>query len=1334
MGRRVVKILSLTLMVIGLPLMWQSNASAYTGTEQKALGYSLMNCYNLGGMAKTVQMGDVSDYTAVVIGGNGMSVAIPAWSTNLGTNGGDITCQALFGGTTGGNGFSGLLKQSGLPTTNIRVNQRPNFLKKLGYENTGGGGKCFSFNLLVAQGQGSFDVGPPTPSEWTTASVCGNDAGTVSSVELTETDHNNFALRMSQGSKGDTISMEMYTTPGVYITKTYDPASYVNFDALENAMATDVHDHFMEPQCGDSQWLADGELVCYTSVRLRAQNNYKTEKARDESGVATYTISKMEGGVDVGRGEASFTAMKELLGLDIDNISGLQFTDDEKNSLYMDYLKNYYKAAILCDISGTTISALENDGYVPYTKGGQTCYVKIRSNSGKEVSVLNAQNYFDGTKAGYEYLLDVLPVLEVTQTPDGDIPNDTSGSSGSGSGSGGATNDQAQAVSAACYNSGIEGMTWILCPAMNNMSHTATALENLIRSWLNVGTDLYDNNSGAKAAWNYMRDIANVILIVILIVVIFSQLTGYGIDNYGIKKILPKLVLMAVIINLSFIVCQLAIDLSNILGVGLDNMFAGIGENILASADGDFSTIMNGFVAHVIAVVLFIAGAGGAASGVVMNVTSIAVGGMTPMAIVMIVLALIMVIVAIVLFFLMLGARMIIIVFCAAVAPIAFACYILPNTQKFTKKWWDLFKAALVIFPICGAIGGASYVIKAIVVTSNADNAHIWMWIVAIFVPYLPFFLIPTLLKNALSGLGVIGGALTSMGTAFRNGVQRGRDNVLGSERFKSEQERINRVNNARRTGFQFNRRTGEILLDDDNQPMRRRMNRFQRFMAGGDIGMNRAQSAAVKNDDMIDTERRNMSNNMQDGIKTYAAQRTKDTNRQVDRIEEGRAGVARTTEVYARTQAENRRDQEQAKYDENVARTNYDYERQLAQNQRRMQQNKIDMGPAVVTDQYARRVARNDLVNEQAKINVLPARMDQSFAEQVIRNEATMQQEKINAGAPKVGQDYAKRVAENNRINEQAKYDNAPARMTQSYANQLAANEAMREAAKIRAGAPTLSWDTVNTAAENEVRMANAQQAVGVAAINDAIARSRAEATRDSQEYKLALDQFANMDKAARQTEFQASLAGAGVGSGARTRAAFDSLFKTGDMAEILSVMQSPVANPASLSAEVKESLIQAAAASGNVLLKGWAKKGGSMDLNSYITAAAGGLKDYINTNAGDHALDNTDKDTLSALAALPGAATALSAKVLKNAAVSSANQNAVSRQAIVDLINNSGNKNAIGAEFSANDLTKMSSEIASALGPGALANAIADLNKPGNETIRSNIPEPIKRILGIS
>ena len=1328
MSRRIVKVLSLALVMIALPLIWRSDASAYTGVEQKALGYSLMNCYTWGGMARTVQVGDVSDYTAVVIGGDGTSMAIPAWSTNLGTNSSDITCQALFGGTKGENGFSGLLKQGGLPTAGIRENQRPGFLKKLGYENTGEGGKCFSFNLMVAQG--SVETGPPTPSEWTTASVCGDDAGTVGSVELTETaGHNNFALSMSQNGKGGTISMKMYTPSGG-ITKTYDPANYANFDALENAMAMDVYGHFKNKQCGDTQWLADGGEICYTSVGLRGANNYKTEKLRDESGVAAYTISKTEGGVDVGPREASFTAMKELLGLDIDNISGLQFTDDERNSLYMDYLKNYYNAAILCDTSGTTIGVLESEGYVPYTKGDQTCYVKIRNNSGKQVSVLNAQNYFDGTKAGYEYLLDVLPVLEVTQTPDGDIPNDTSGSGGSG----GATNDQAQAVSAACYNSGIEGMTWILCPAMNNMSHTATALENLIRSWLSVGTDLYDNNSGAKTAWNYMRDVANVILIIILIVVIFSQLTGYGIDNYGIKKILPKLVLMAVIINLSFIVCQLAIDLSNILGVGLDNMFAGVGEKILASAGGDFTTIMNGFVAHVIAVVLFIAGAGGAASGVIMNVTSIAVGGMTPMAIVMIVLSLIMVIVAIVLFFLMLGARMIIIVFCAAVAPIAFACYILPNTQKFTKKWWDLFKAPLVIFPICGAIGGASYVIKAIVVTSNADNAHIWMWIVAIFVPYLPFFLIPTLLKNALSGLGVIGGALTSMGTAFRNGVQRGKATIEGTDAFKAEQERINRVNNARRTGFQFNRRTGEILLDDDNQPMRRRMNRFQRFMAGGDIGMNRAQSAAVKNDDMIDTERRNMSNNMQDGIKTYAAQRTKDTNRQVDRIEEGRAGVARTTEVYARTQAENRRDQEQAKYDENVARTNYDYERQLAQNQRKMQQNKIDMGPAVVTDQYARRVARNDLVNEQAKINVLPARMDQSFAEQVIRNEATMQQEKINAGAPKVGQDYAKRVAENNRINEQAKYDNAPARMTQSYANQLAANEAMREAAKIRAGAPTLSWDTVNTAAENEVRMANAQQTVGVAAINDAIARSRAEATRDSQEYKLALDQFANMDKAARQTEFQASLAGAGVGSGARTRAAFDSLFKTGDMAEILSVMQSPAANPASLSAEVKESLIQAAAASGNVLLKGWAKKDGSMDLNSYITAAAGGLKDYINTNAGDHALDNTDKDTLSALAALPGAATALSAKVLKNGAVSSANQNAVSRQAIVDLINNSGNKNAIGAEFSANDLTKMSSEIASALGPGALANAIADLNKPGNETIRSNIPEPIKRILGIS
>ena len=68
-------------------------------------------------------------------------------------------------------------------------------------------------------------------------------------------------------------------------------------------------------------------------------------------------------------------------------------------------------------------------------------------------------------------------------------------------------------------------------------------------------TDSVSAQNVPYEGWNTFRDIANVIFVILLMVVIFSQLTGVGIDNYGIKKILPKLIIAAILINLSYLIC-----------------------------------------------------------------------------------------------------------------------------------------------------------------------------------------------------------------------------------------------------------------------------------------------------------------------------------------------------------------------------------------------------------------------------------------------------------------------------------------------------------------------------------------------------------------------------------------------------------------------------------------------------------------------------------------------------------------------------------------------------------------------------------------------------------
>lgn len=67
--------------------------------------------------------------------------------------------------------------------------------------------------------------------------------------------------------------------------------------------------------------------------------------------------------------------------------------------------------------------------------------------------------------------------------------------------------------------------------------------------------------------------------IIAFLAIIVSQVTGMGINNYGIKKMLPRLVVAAIAVNVSYYICQLIVDLTNILGYEIQNALAGISNS-----------------------------------------------------------------------------------------------------------------------------------------------------------------------------------------------------------------------------------------------------------------------------------------------------------------------------------------------------------------------------------------------------------------------------------------------------------------------------------------------------------------------------------------------------------------------------------------------------------------------------------------------------------------------------------------------------------------------------------------------------------------------------------
>ena len=117
----------------------------------------------------------------------------------------------------------------------------------------------------------------------------------------------------------------------------------------------------------------------------------------------------------------------------------------------------------------------------------------------------------------------------------------------------------------------VEWVGWIVCPIIRASTGVVVTLYNFMQTnFLNIKSDQLFSNSekGQKAFkhWVTFRDIANIFFVIMIAIIIFSQVTGAGISNYGIKKMLPKIIIYAILVNISWYIVVIAIDISNIVG------------------------------------------------------------------------------------------------------------------------------------------------------------------------------------------------------------------------------------------------------------------------------------------------------------------------------------------------------------------------------------------------------------------------------------------------------------------------------------------------------------------------------------------------------------------------------------------------------------------------------------------------------------------------------------------------------------------------------------------------------------------------------------------------
>ncbi|MFO0881999.1 MAG: hypothetical protein U0491_00935 [Candidatus Saccharimonadales bacterium] len=320
----------------------------------------------------------------------------------------------------------------------------------------------------------------------------------------------------------------------------------------------------------------------------------------------------------------------------------------------------------------------------------------------------------------------------------GTPPSD--GSTGSGPGAG-----------TACTQI-INPLTWILCPILDLADGLYGVFTSFIQSMLTVQESLYDSEQ-LKASWAAMRNIASSLIVIVALIMIASQVFNFDfLSAYTIKKVLPRLIIAAIAIQLSWFIFTTIITVINAIGLGIYSlMLAPFGLN---GGGGDIVDLLGtqSEGAKLFSGTLIAVGAGAG---------FIAVGGLAGIvaAAIAVGFALVMAVATLIL-------RKMLIIALLVLAPLALVAWILPGTQKYWTTWWNLFIRLLFMFPLIMILIASGKIFAALLAQSGAGYAveQGIKPLIIIIAYFIPLFLIPATFKFAGGIFATVSGKMSSFG------------------------------------------------------------------------------------------------------------------------------------------------------------------------------------------------------------------------------------------------------------------------------------------------------------------------------------------------------------------------------------------------------------------------------------------------------------------------------------------------------------------------------------------------------------------------------------------
>lgn len=393
----------------------------------------------------------------------------------------------------------------------------------------------------------------------------------------------------------------------------------------------------------------------------------------------------------------------------------------------------------------------------------------------------------------------------------------------------------------------VKDLGWLICPVVNFLADVSDAAFAMIAdNFLKVEPGLASGGE-VQAAWGIMRNIANGAFIIMFLAIIMSQLTGFGISNYGIKKMLPRLIIAAILVNVSIYICQIAVDLSNILGYSLRAGIGGIGDEITRANEifqsGQGRGTWGGFALTILA-----AGTAGILA------LAVLIGALVSGLVVMATVAVLLI------------ARKALIVILIVISPLAFVAFLLPNTEKLFSKWRSIFVGLLMVFPTIGLLFGGGILAGAIVKAGGGNDMI--MQIVGELIKVLPLIAVWSVLKKAIDVAGAISQHINNAGGSLGGSARNWAKDTYDSSRLGEMQKFRKQRRQRRKALMRAGAWEGTGALD---KFWRNRKSRFSkrfnesalannRFL-GGDYGIR----SAAEGQDAVDDEERKTAERMLD-------------------------------------------------------------------------------------------------------------------------------------------------------------------------------------------------------------------------------------------------------------------------------------------------------------------------------------------------------------------------------------------------------------------------------------------------------------------------------------